>query len=256
MQTSTAPAPNISLQEVRNDDGVTSLRTETKFALMNADIRKLDLVLEVNNRRVIHAGRESLVSSVYFDDFCLSSFRESLAGVGMRIKLRLRWYDSDLPGTSAYFEVKRRVNRLTMKERYAVTSEAPLGRMSFCEIINELLRLLPEEPRELLSARRQPVVLVRYRRMHYHARDPRVPVRITLDHSIAGIDQIGSSRLSTRFAVPLSDMVVLEVKSAAEMEKHIPGLIYPLHPRRSRFSKYGLCCSRIGPATGINESFM
>lgn len=220
---------------------------------VNADVRKLDAMLAVNNRRVVYAGGESLVSSVYFDNCGLSSFRDNLAGVGTRFKLRLRWYDSNLPAHSAFFEIKRRENRFTMKKRYAVTSSALLGQMSFHEMITELLRLLPEEPRELLRAHPLPVVLVRYRRRHYHARDPLLPARLTLDHGIAGVGQMGCRRIYTRFFMPLFDRTVLEIKSAVDIEKHIPYLLYPLRPRLSRFSKYVLCCSLMGLATGVDE---
>ena len=64
-------------------------------------------VLELNCRRVEHGGSFSLVRSIYFDDFQMSAYRESLDGIGSRAKVRLRWYGGNerrpswLPTSSA-----------------------------------------------------------------------------------------------------------------------------------------------------------
>ena len=127
--------------------------------------------------------------------------------------------------------------------------------MTYPEIIEELLRVLPETPRELLRARQQPVVLIRYQRKHFKARDAALPIRITLDHHIEGFEQIGAIRPVAKFKMPLHDRIVLEAKSTIGKEKNIPKLLYPLRPRQSRFSKYVLTCSQLGLAAGINEHF-
>ena len=128
-----------------------------------------------------------------------------------------------------------------------------MGRMTYTQIIKALLSALPETPRELLRMRRQPVVWIRYRRKHYKARDVRLPVRVTVDHSIEGFEQMGAASPVMRFARPLDDRIVLEAKSTIGNEKEIPGLLHPLRPRQSRFSKYVLTCGRLGLITGIGD---
>lgn len=258
MLSSAIISPVFFLLDVREGDHITHMRHEVKFEYINADIRKLVAICEVNNKCLAYAGKESIVNSIYFDDHNLNFLRENLAGIGMRTKLRLRWYDSDLPEKKFYFEVKRRINDIITKDRFPITSSLPFRELEYKVIINELLRLLPETPRELLMAHHQPVILIRYRRRHFVSRDPQSPVRITLDHDIAGFDQIGANRPSVFFKSPLHDRIVIEAKSPVGpegFEERIPHMLYPLCPRRSRFSKYVLCCFRLGYATGISETF-
>ena len=86
-----------------SEDDITKLRHEIKFEYINTDVCKIDTILGANCRRVIHAGEESMVNSIYFDDFALTSLRQNFYGIGLRIKLRLRWYDSKLPGKNQLF---------------------------------------------------------------------------------------------------------------------------------------------------------
>jgi hypothetical protein len=239
-----------------SDDAITQRRHEIKFEYLNTDISKIDSILQTNCQRVIHASDESVVNSIYFDDDSLTSLRQNLYGIGSRIKLRLRWYDSKLPEKHAFFEVKRKANTIVEKERYAIISKQPLNRLSYTEIINELLRVLPETPRELLRMRQQPIVLIKYYRKHFKARNATLPIRVTLDHRIEGFEQIGSKMPSMKFSAPLYDRIVLEAKSTIGKENRIPKLLYPLRPRQSRFSKYVLTCSQLGLITGISEHFI
>jgi hypothetical protein len=245
-----------SCDEEYNPDDITKLRHEIKFEYLNTDISKIDTILGINCQRVIHMGNESIVNSIYFDDVSLTSLRQNLDGIGMRIKLRLRWYDSDLPEKNAFFEVKRRTNTIVRKDRYTITSRRPLHRMTYSEIINELLNVLPEAPRELLRMRQQPVVLIRYRRKHFKARDVALPIRVTLDQHIEGFGQIGAKKPVIKFTTPLHDRIVLEAKAKVGKEKNIPKLLYPLRPRQGRFSKYVLTCSQLGLITGVSEHFI
>ena len=256
MQTFAYKQPFFSLIDQPPDDPSALLRNEIKFEYINADVQKLDNVLKVNNKKVSYDADLSLVNSIYFDDHCLSLFRDNLAGVGRRIKIRLRWYDADLPSNNAFFEIKRRVNNIITKDRFAVNLFRPLSRMSYTEIIDGLLQVLPEPAGELLYAHQQPVVLIRYQRRHYRSLDPAIPVRLTLDDDIVAFDQTCTRFPVFRFKTPLYDRIVLEVKSPVGKEKHITQLLNPLRPRQSRFSKYSLCCSLIGMNTGINESFL
>jgi VTC domain len=96
-------------------------RREVKFVLTGSDIGTLRRVLETNTRRQIHNHEVSTVRSVYFDDARLSACQANLDGLGIRRKLRLRWYDQLMPGHEGYLEIKWRNNRVTGKHRMHVT---------------------------------------------------------------------------------------------------------------------------------------
>ena len=244
-------APELRLLRPPVDEPATRLRRELKFELPAADFRKVDRILRLNQRSVAFAGRESLVHSVYFDDPRLGSCAESNAGVGRRSKLRLRWYDTPLPGELAFFEVKRRVGELLDKRRFPLTATAGLAGVSYRRLVRGLLDLLPEEARELLAARRMPVVLVRYRRRHYRDRQPGSPVRLTLDRQITVFDQVGAAAPRSRFGARLGDRVVLELKCPPAWPAAAPRRLHPLRPRRTRCSKYVLACRQLGAWTGV-----
>ncbi|MHC5004998.1 MAG: polyphosphate polymerase domain-containing protein [Planctomycetota bacterium] len=227
------------------DDAVTSARREVKFAFADADAEKLATVLEVNARPVAFGRhRVSAVHSLYFDDHRLSAARESLDGVGRRIKLRLRWYDEPLPSTRAFFEIKHRRGTAITKERFPLRLAGDLSSFDLHELRDRLVAALPARAGTLLMLRPDPTVIVTYRRRHF--RDPESGARLTVDWDIRGDDQLGRRRLRRRFPVPLSGVVVLEAKAAAVDERRIQRLIHPLKPRVTRMSKYVQCCMEMG----------
>jgi hypothetical protein len=244
----------LALQEKPPEEGdLTRRRYEIKYAYPHGDVRKLDAVLRVNHRPLSFNRSESMVSSIYFDDSRLTAFRENIDGIGLRSKYRLRWYDSIYPDANLFFEIKRRYHYVVTKDRYALNLIQNASQITYSDLIKELLEILPQAPRERLRNSQLPTVLVRYRRRHYISRDPLIPIRITLDWGITAFEQISKRRPLLRFAVPLQDLVVLEVKAQIGTENKIPDLLFPLRPRQSRFSKYALCCSRLGLSMGINE---
>jgi hypothetical protein len=232
-------------------DKLAKLRLEHKYEYRHSDGGKLESILKVNNQAVFHTGRVSIVNSIYFDSPSLTSFQENLAGIGRRFKLRLRWYDSELPQRCAFFEVKRRINRATTKDRYQIETSRPLHEMGLQEMVGQLHKILPEGPRTLLGLRSNPIVLVRYQRHHFRVRDVRLQIRLTLDQHIEGFNQMGFQGINIKNSVYLHDRSVLEVKTACGQKQEIPSLLFPLRPRLSRFSKYVACCCQMGSACGI-----
>ena len=241
---------DLELVDTPADEPAPRLRRELKFELSAADFRKLHHVLAVNHRAVAFAGPESLVHSVYFDDPLLSSCAESIAGVGLRTKLRLRWYDAPLPGPVAFFEVKRRRHELFEKRRFAVTAADGFAGLGYRQLVASLIPLLGGADRELLASRRMPVALVRYRRRHYRDRRPGSPVRITVDREITVFDQLGAVGPHIRFGCLLGDRIVVEIKCPPTWEASAQELLHPLRLRRTRCSKYVLACQRLGARTG------
>lgn len=59
------------------------------------------------------------ICSLYLDSPQLTLYRATVDGHRYRFKLRIRFYD-DSPQTPAYFEIKRRVDAVILKERAAV----------------------------------------------------------------------------------------------------------------------------------------
>jgi hypothetical protein len=221
------------------------VRREVKFALTNADSVKVRSILAVNCRRVVHGGGPvSRVQTIYFDDARLSACYENLDGAPRRAKLRLRWYDDGDEEGRLFFEIKRRVDSLVYKERFAIRSRSPLARMTYDEILTELRRILPAPARESLLAHSDSVVMSEYRREYFSA--PGSPARITLDEGIVGYSQVGSIRPSKRFGVRDDQLVILEAKLPAQHDNELRELLHPLAPHLTKSSKYVRACQRLG----------
>lgn len=218
-------------------------RRETKYPMPQMDVGKMRSLLETNCRRLIHNERVSVVRSIYFDDVRLSACRANINGIGMRRKFRLRWYDSQMPETDFFFEIKWRDNRVTGKHRLQLRSDTPIGSMSYTQILRNLEAILPEHLMRDLLRYREPIVIVQYNREHFATNDG---LRITLDYDLTFYDQTGKKFISTSFPKRIEDMVVLEGKTPIGRETELRRCLHPFSPRAGRCSKYVHGCCQIG----------
>ena len=231
------------LSDAGGTDAATNHRSEIKFLLPHADLGKIRSILEMNCRRIRHVGTVSLVNSIYFDDHSLSAYRENLDGVGQRAKVRLRWYDQKDREGRFHFEVKRRTDLTTGKDRLAINSRVPLSSLTFQDILRELSAILPVRQREALMRRPDPILISEYRREYfqeYHS-----PVRITLDFDITYYDQSGRRRPAKKFGVRTPEWVIIEGKAPVGEESRLRRLLFPLQPQVTRSSKYVMGCQRL-----------
>jgi hypothetical protein len=219
-------------------------RREVKFALPCADLGKLRNVLDDNCRRLVHNDRISTVRSIYFDDVRLSACRANLAGVGRRRKLRLRWYDSLVPGRDFFFEIKWRDNRVTGKHRLQLQTTKPLASVPYRQIIDGLIQTLPEQHIGYVLRSSEPIALVEYRREHFASSEG--SLRITLDYDLAFYDQAGKRTVNTSFPHRLPNLVVVEGKTPVGRERELKRLLYPMSLRAGRCSKYVHGCRLLG----------
>ena len=214
-----------------------------KFTLPDMDVGKLRVLLAANCRRLIHNNRVSVVRSVYFDDARLSACFANLDGMGLRRKMRIRWYDSLRPGTDFFLEIKWRDKRVTGKHRLQIKSATPLAELTWPEIRQQLERIMPEHLQQYLQRYYDPIVIVQYEREHFATDDG---LRITLDYNLTFFDQLGRQRISTAFPRRLAGLVVLEGKTPVGREAELQRWLYPFSPRATRCSKYVQGCGILG----------
>lgn len=233
--------------EVRKD---LERRREIKFTFQSVDVGHLRGVLQSLLRRQIHADQVSTVRSLYYDGPRFPACRANLDGIGERRKLRLRWYDSLLPGNDFQLELKWRSNRITGKHRLKLHSDVPLSQLSFAAIRDELQRVVPDGFHPALARYSEPVVIVEYRREHFVSGDR--SIRMTLDYDIRFYDQLGRSAPFLRFPVASDNLVVLEGKTPVGGESRLRELLEPLAPRAHRCSKYVHGCHLIGAVPAVD----
>ncbi len=249
MTSSEAHLANFELEvpESRSDK-FTTFRREIKFALPHVDFGKFRSILEVNCRRVSYEQPTSRVVSLYFDDVLLSSCHDNLDGTPRRSKLRLRWYDTPLPETKFFFEVKRRTDDVLAKERFPLRSAVALASLEIREIVAALSRALPAPQAELLRARDEPVLITAYERHYFEALGE--PLRVTVDTNLVFYPQTNGGPPRRRFPVRVPELVILEGKAPVGSEHRLPELLLPLEPWVTRSSKYVMGCQSLGLLPG------
>jgi hypothetical protein len=241
---SSVPAPQFRIVDWGSTRSDLATRKEIKFALSHADVDKLRNLFEVNCHRRIYNESVSTVRSIYFDDALLSACQDNLDGMGLRRKVRLRWYDDLQPGTTFFFEIKWRRGRVTGKHRLQLESEEPLGQLTYKQIVAGLEKVIPAEFLGDVFVYCEPTVLVQYQREHFASDDG--ALRVTLDYDITYYDQTGKASISTSFPRRLESIVVIEGKTPIGREAELPELFYPFRARATRCSKYVQGCRLLG----------
>ncbi len=193
------------------------------------------LKLQAAHWRVAYPPRQ--VNNIYFDTEACDTLRDNLRGVGVRRKLRLRWYGPDLFCiTASRLELKAREGDVGWKvvhPLYEVTLE--LRRLAWAEIIRAVRRA--DSVADLwLSYAPRPTLINSYRRAYYVTVDS--TVRLTVDEALRAYDQRWTSRPNLRHPVPLAPIGVVEFKAAPRDYPHLLRVVnaFPLRP--SRHSKY------------------
>lgn len=127
------------------------------------------------------------LSSLYLDSHDLRLCRESLEGHKNRFKLRIRRYSDD-PSSPSFFEIKRRVNRVIIKNRAKVDHNNIEELLMYPALLYEngngdgdILRQF-QLYKSCICAR--PVVQIRYMREAYEGLSDR-SIRITFDRGLA-----------------------------------------------------------------------
>lgn len=218
-------------------------RREVKYTIQGMDAGRLRRLLETNCHRLIHNNPVSVVRSIYFDDARLSACRANLDGLGLRNKLRLRWYDTPRPTTDFFLEIKWRNNLVTGKHRLQIKADEPISEMPYSEICRNLDAVIPDHLVQFWSRYNEPTIIVQYQREHFATDDG---LRITLDYDLAWYDQTGRQSISTSFPVRQRDFIVIEGKTPVGREAELRRWLHPYAPRASRCSKYVYGCCQIG----------
>ena len=185
------------------------------------------------------------IVSLYLDSHDLTLCRESLTGKKNRIKIRIRGYSDD-PAYPKFFEIKRRLNTVIVKDRQRV-NHRDIERLLSGGALPEQYYSTEQEPlKQFLFYQRyinaRPLILVRYIRKAYED-NSETRVRITFDRELA-------YKMSSRPNValngcgwqrhPISD-VILEIKFTSKFPAWLSRMVRCLDLQQQSFSKYANC---------------
>jgi len=236
---SAAPQLNVSGDEARPD---LAARGEIKYGFRRHDVATLRATLRRVADPIVYADPVSTVRSVYFDDARLSACHANLAGLGVRHKLRLRWYDAPSPVGDCYCEIKWRRNQATGKHRFRIAAGHGLLDAPLRQWPRAFAAAVPAALAGPCLRADQPVVLVEYRREHFALDD----ARLTLDYDLRFYPLMGRRAFARRFAERLGGFALIECKAPLGSGRRAQRALRPLGERAMRFSKYVTGCQRLG----------
>ena len=199
-------------------------------------------------------GRGYAVHSLYLDSHDFGTCWAVIQGEKNRYKLRVRFYDDD-PGHPVFFEIKRRVNVVILKERAPVLRERAEDLLAgAAPRVSDLQK--PDNKKHwkaLLNfcslrdrIHAQPAAYTSYLREGYEAHGDN-SVRVTFDRELkAGIYR-GSLSIADldRWAVPDMGGVVLELKFTDRFPTWMHTLVQWFNLTRVGFPKYVKCVALV-----------
>lgn len=219
--------------------------------------------VETDVHAVAYGERGYTVRSIYLDTCALDFYREKLAGLRARKKLRLRGYNEGQRESITFLEVKRKQGMMVAKNR-APVEFAHLRDLLVSGDVERYVLMDGGFPHALDDARRfffhffrrslRPVVLVVYEREAYHGKcDPLL--RLTFDKNLrsAMYPPLEALFSEERVRNIMSRHFILEVKFSSRFPSWLRSAVGRLGLRRQALSKYVIGIDRHDAARGDSK---
>ncbi|MHC4237351.1 MAG: VTC domain-containing protein [Planctomycetota bacterium] len=187
-------------------------------------------------------GHEYPISSLYFDSDNLHLCNETIQGKKNRFKLRIRCYD-DNPESFCFFEIKRRVNNIIIKDRARIPKtqieDALQGRNPSISLYKKDVKILDQFRFYTRTLCARPVVMVRYQRQAYEG-DSSNRVRITFDRQLnfKAVDTPWVSIIGSGWCDVPMDFVILEIKFTERYPYWLTDMVKIFDLKQTAMSKY------------------
>lgn len=215
--------------------------TESKAAAVVQFIRPY---LQLDRYSKLRRDRSYPIVSLYLDSENLLLCRQTLTGHKNRFKLRIRSY-TDEPGYPRFFEIKRRMNTIIIKNRARVRNQDVTTLLSGSSLPPQDYstdeKTLNQFQLYMNSINAKPKVLIRYMRQAYedssHNR-----VRVTFDRELAynvtrSPEVLLNGRGWQHHPISLGG-VILEIKFTARYPAWLSRMVACLNLRQDSFSKF------------------
>jgi SPX domain protein involved in polyphosphate accumulation len=196
------------------------------------------------------------VHSLYIDSDDLRLYWETINGNKNRYKLRLRFYTTN-PDAPVFFEIKRRMNNIIMKQRGGVRQEAVAWLLDG-QLPTEEHLVARNNPKHLVALQRfcqlmcdmrgKPKVHICYEREAYVSDDD--TVRVTLDRHVMAEENL-SSTIKTEMEFPVHrfvKQVILELKFTNRFPNWFRHLVHRFNVMQCGAAKYISSVEGVGRA--------
>jgi hypothetical protein len=215
--------------------------TESKAAAVEQFIRPY---LQLDRYSKLRRDKSYPIVSLYLDSDNLLLCRQTMTGHKNRFKLRIRSY-TDEPGYPRFFEIKRRMNTIIIKNRARVRDQdvAPLlsGSSLPPQEYSTDEKTLNQFQLYMKSINAKPKVLIRYKRQAYEDTSQN-KVRVTFDRELCyNVTRSPVVLLNGQGWQhhPISwGGVILEIKFTARYPAWLARMVGCLNLRQESFSKF------------------
>jgi len=208
------------------------MRFEIKFILNDLEFSKFRSWI-ITQTRFKKKYEPRIVNSIYFDDVNDSSANDNLAGISLREKYRLRWYNNNF-NKLAKFELKKKVNRLNYKEYFDFDyTRKDLLHMSNKEYADICHRKLQNwNPRYTFEL--FPKIQIQYSRQYY---EDIKNVRLTIDSKIRFWKSVDNEKMFYGNHLNYG-LNIAEIKFPPDLYSHVSELLKNTNFIPKRHSKY------------------
>lgn len=174
------------------------------------------------------------VNNIYFDTADSDTFYDHVDGIGVRRKLRFRWYGESFAFQGGTLEIKHKAARVGRKLTQRITCPLDLAALDWAAVRRALLAQAEEGFCELLPVV-IPTLINHYRREYYVSADGKT--RLTLDYDLRAFCQHAAAP-NIRYPVPPEEVMLIEFKRGLEDEASFAALLAEFPQRVTRYSKY------------------
>jgi VTC domain len=212
-------------------------RYEIKLVCPMAWLSQVHILVRLHPEAFRAAYPPRRVNSVYFDTFDVEGVLDNLDGASERNKLRWRWYGPSWLVENSHLELKSKRGMAGFKELCPIQgSFDPRCETTWDDALAFLRQQADDRFRVWLSQVSCATILNHYEREYYASWDGQM--RLTLDTQLAAYDQRFSRRPNLRYATPLPDTMVIELKADAALADRLSDVLNTLPFRPERNSKY------------------
>lgn len=211
------------------------LRKELKFIVPAEGYHRAIHWIRHNSACFFKEYPDRQVNNIYFDSFNYDSYKENLAGISSRKKIRYRWYGPSITPIAGALELKYRHNQCNWKLICKINEMSCHESDSWQFIRRELMSRLHPKFKHHLHQKPMPALVNRYQRAYFRSRENNI--RITLN---SGLTFYKQGYISANFnrGVSLADKNILEIKFPVHLNNDALELMSNFPFSVSRSSKY------------------
>jgi hypothetical protein len=211
-------------------------RHEVKFISREYNLQRLMQWIRLHPAAFTSRFPPRTIHNIYFDTEDHTAYRDNLAGISARSKVRYRWYGQERAPMAGTLEIKRRRNCFGWKVGFAVKDAPYEAGDSWTAIRERISGQVEEAGRAWLEAHSMPALLNEYHRQYFVSADS--AIRVTVDTGLCTWDQRFKPYPNLTHGGALQPVVVAEVKFDRLSRDSASIALTGMPMRVSRNSKY------------------